>query len=143
MLEELLLSQLLKPTMSVHKLQLAKNKVIFLVTVSCDENNCCIVNRCATHIAPNKICCEFSIQRQEVAASNCRHKLFRKARLINVHDLINHNGTFDLGEFKYVTHKQIVSCKCVLMDQYYAEVIDIFWRAARKTSFPIREGLRR
>ncbi|KAJ8980778.1 hypothetical protein NQ317_013623 [Molorchus minor] len=62
--------------------------------------------------------------------------LHRKLRLLNTTILKEHEGPFDLGEFKYVTSKQIMACKSVLMDQYYNEVIDTFLQGNKRGKLP-------
>lgn len=49
---------------------------------------------------------------------------------------MQHNGAFDLQEFKYVTNKQIERCKMILMDNYFAEVVDIFLQGNKRNKLP-------
>lgn len=55
---------------------------------------------------------------------------------MDVDELMQHQGTFDLQEFKYVTNKQIEKCKMTLMNNYYAEVVDIFLQGSKRNKLP-------
>ncbi|KAJ8926978.1 hypothetical protein NQ314_020603 [Rhamnusium bicolor] len=61
---------------------------------------------------------------------------FRKLCLINIEVLMNHEGTYDLQEFKYCANKHIDKCKSVLMDDYFADVVDIFLQGSKRGKLP-------
>ncbi|KAF7280376.1 hypothetical protein GWI33_006107 [Rhynchophorus ferrugineus] len=61
---------------------------------------------------------------------------FRKLRLIDIGELMSHQGAFDLQEFKYVVQRSIDRCRGVLIDQYYYAVTDVFLQGAKKNKLP-------
>ncbi|VEN46856.1 unnamed protein product [Callosobruchus maculatus] len=61
---------------------------------------------------------------------------YRHLRLIDTKQLMEHEGVFDLQEFKYVSNKQIEKCKATLMDQYFYQVTDVFLQGNKKGKLP-------
>ncbi|VEN45416.1 unnamed protein product [Callosobruchus maculatus] len=64
------------------------------------------------------------------------HSSYRDLRLINTNDLKQHEGAFDLQEFKNAANKHIEKCKDNYMDQYYNHVTHIFLQGNKRGKLP-------
>lgn len=65
-----------------------------------------------------------------------RYCHFRKLRLIDIDKLKQHDGPFELQEFKFTINNHIQECKKTLMEQYYFTVTDIFLQGSKKNKLP-------
>nr|CAH7763979.1 unnamed protein product [Callosobruchus chinensis] len=64
------------------------------------------------------------------------HSSYSDLRLIDTNELMQHEGAFDLQEFKNLANKHIKKCKDTFMDQYYNQVIEIFLQGNKKGKLP-------
>ncbi|XP_056634815.1 dynein axonemal heavy chain 7 [Diorhabda sublineata] len=63
-------------------------------------------------------------------------KEFKDLRLLDIEAFKNHQGAFELNEFKFTTNKQIETCKDNLMSKYYYAVTEIFLQGNKKNRLP-------
>lgn len=61
---------------------------------------------------------------------------FRKLRLVRTEELIEHHKAYELSEFQATVKKHMQEAKKVLMDRYYAGVVDIFLIGNKKNRLP-------
>lgn len=61
---------------------------------------------------------------------------FRKLRLVRTEEFIEHHKAYELQEFQATVKKHIQEAKKVLVNQYYAGVVDIFLIGNKKNRLP-------
>lgn len=61
---------------------------------------------------------------------------FRKLRLVRTEEFIQHHKAYELQEFQAAVKRHILTAKKILMDRYYAGVVDIFLIGNKKNRLP-------
>lgn len=61
---------------------------------------------------------------------------FRKLRLVTVQEFIERGKAYELQEFQATIKRQIETAKKILMDKYFAGVVDIFLIGNKKNRLP-------
>lgn len=61
---------------------------------------------------------------------------FRKLRLVRTEEFVQHRKAYELQEFQATLKKHIIGAKKVLMEKYYAGVVDVFLIGNKKNRLP-------
>lgn len=61
---------------------------------------------------------------------------FRKLRLVRTEEFIQHHKAYELQEFQATVKKHILAAKKVLMERYFAGVVDIFLIGNKRNRLP-------